>query len=169
MTAAQCAKFLEALAEGWSVTKAAGLAGVDRRRLYEQRDQDEEFASAWAEAVELGTDALEDELRRRSIDGYDEETFDGKGELVRRVRRLSPQDLITALKARRPEVYRENQRVELTGADGGAVEVTSPNVAAALERFNTNIERLIARAQSGGAVRGVAPGRPELNAGGDGG
>lgn len=169
VTAAQCATFLEALAAGWSVTKSAGLAGTDRRRLYEQRDQDEEFASAWAEAVELGTDALEDELRRRSIDGYDEETFDGKGELVRRVRRLSPQDLITALKARRPEVYRENQRVELTGADGGALEVTSPDVAAAIDRFNVTIARLAERAQSGGAVRALEPGGAELATGGAGG
>lgn len=169
VTAKQRETFLEGLAAGWSVTKAAALAGTDRRRMYEQRDQDEAFAAAWAEAVELGTQMLEDELRRRALDGFEEETFDGKGVLVRRVVRLSPQDLITALKARRPEVYRENQRVELTGADGGPLEVTSPDVAAAIERFNVTIARLAERAQSGGAVRAVESGRAELVAGEPGG
>lgn len=169
VTVKQREVFLEALASGWSVTKAATLAGTARQRMYEQRDQDEAFAAAWVEAVEVGTQMLEDELRRRGLEGYDEETFDGAGKLIRRVRRLSPQDLITSLKARRPEVYRDNQRVELTGADGGPLEVTSPDVAAALERFNTNIDRLIARAESGGAVRALDAGRPELASGGDGG
>lgn len=37
------------------------------------------------------------------------------------------------------------QRVEITGEDGGAVEVTNPDVAAAIERFTSTVVRLAAR------------------------
>ncbi len=116
-------KFLEALASGWSIAHAAGHAGHGRQRFYELRDTDEVFASAWDNAYESGTDVLEDELRRRAL-GYDEETFDGEGKLIRRTRRHSDPSLIQALKARRPDRHRDNvARVELTGRDGGPVEL----------------------------------------------
>jgi hypothetical protein len=91
-----------------SVTGTAARAGHHRQRFYELREADEELAGAWAEALEHGTDLLEDELRRRGLEGSDEETFDRDGALVRRLRPISPPDLITALKARRPNVYRDN-------------------------------------------------------------
>jgi hypothetical protein len=112
--------FLKHLAAGWSVTAAANEAGVDRRRFYEFRADDEAFAAAWDEAWERGSDVLVDELHRRAL-GYDEETWDGEGNLVRRVRRYSDPSLIAALKARRPEEYRDNMRVEHSGPGGGAI------------------------------------------------
>jgi hypothetical protein len=106
-------KFLEALAAGWAVRHAAKLAGHGFQRWYELRDDDESFAAAWAEAIEQGTQRLEDEALRRAVDGYDEETFNGEGEMVRRVRRYDGALLQTLLKGRRPEVYREGAAVEL--------------------------------------------------------
>ncbi len=110
--------FLEALAAGWAVRHAAKLAGHGFQRWYELRDTDEDFAAAWVEAIEQGTQRLEDEALRRAVDGYDEETFDGEGTLVRRVRRYDGALLQTLLKGRRPEKYRE----------GAAVEVKTPAV-----------------------------------------
>lgn len=120
-------KFLEALAAGWSVAHAAERAGFARQRFYEMREDDEAFASAWEEARERGIEVLEDELRRRALEGWDEETFGSDGQLLRRVRRYNPAYLIFALKAARPEVYRDNNvsRVEVTGANGGPVEMTA--------------------------------------------
>jgi AcrR family transcriptional regulator len=66
-TAEQRQTFLQALEQAYSVTHAARLAGVHRRTFYKVRDRDERFAAAWEEAFELGTEMLEDELRRRRL------------------------------------------------------------------------------------------------------
>lgn len=116
ITAAQRKKFLEALAAGWAVRHAASHSGVHFRRWYELREKDEAFATEWSEVFEQGTQALEDEARRRAVDGYHEDTHDGSGKLVRRVHRYDGSLLQTLLKARRPEVYRDNApaRLEVT-------------------------------------------------------
>src|SRR5437879_1751141 len=64
-------QFLSALAEGFSITHAARLAGSDRRRMYEARAADPQFAEEWADAWEQGSDRLEDALRQQAL-GYDE-------------------------------------------------------------------------------------------------
>ena len=89
ITATDCRAFLEALEHGWSVKNAAERTTHPRQKFYELREKDEAFAAEWAEAYKAGTEALEDEARRRAVDGYDESTFDGKGDLIRRVHRYS--------------------------------------------------------------------------------
>jgi hypothetical protein len=105
-------KFLEALALGWSVTHAAGLAGRSRQRFYELREADEAFAEAWSQAIDAGTDVLEDEAKRRAVDGWDEPIYQ-RGDLVGHVRRYSDNLLALLLRARRPAIYRENAGIEL--------------------------------------------------------
>lgn len=56
-------------------------------------------------------------------------------------------------------------RVEHTGPDGGPVEVTNPDVAAAIDRFTISIRTLAERAQSSGAIRASHPGAAALPAG----
>ncbi|HZQ65652.1 MAG TPA: hypothetical protein VFA66_10545 [Gaiellaceae bacterium] len=114
--------FLEALAAGWSVTHAALRAGVARQRLYERRETDEGFAEAWADAYRQGTDALEDEARRRAVEGWEEPVFQ-RGELVGHVRRYDSRLLEFLLRARDPARFRENATVEVTGGGGGPVRV----------------------------------------------
>lgn len=114
--------FLDALRQGYSVTHAAKPTGHARQRMYELRELDEDFAAAWADAWEAGTDLLEDELRRRAL-GYDEVTYDGDGKVLRRVHRFDTPAIVMALKARRPDLYRENARVEVTGREGGPIEL----------------------------------------------
>jgi len=116
--------FLEAIAAGWTVKHAAERAGSDRRKFYELRTRDDDFAAGWEQALEAGTERLEDELHRRATEGYDEDSFDGAGKLIRRVRRYSPALLIFTLKARNPAKYRDIPgRLELTGAGGGPLQV----------------------------------------------
>ena len=105
-------QFLEALAAGWSVRHAATLTTHAFQRWYELRAANEEFAEAWAQAVEQGTQMLEDEARRRAVDGVDEPVFQ-KGEMVGHVRRYSDNLLMFLLRGRRPAVYRESAAVEL--------------------------------------------------------
>jgi hypothetical protein len=100
------AKFLARLVEGASIHAAAAGAGIGRTTAYEWRDAEPEFAAAWDEAVEAGTDALEDEAVRRARDGIDEPVF-YQGEKCGVVRKYSDTLLIFMLKARRREKFAE--------------------------------------------------------------
>jgi hypothetical protein len=113
------ARFLELLAEGETVTAAALATGHGRQRYYELRRVDLEFAAAWDQAIEAGTDALEAEAVRRATEGYDEVTYGADGRVIRSVHRKSDQLLALLLKGRR---YHE-QRVELSGPGGQPLAV----------------------------------------------
>ena len=112
LTAKQRETFLEALAAGWSVTEAGRRAKRERRRFYDLRGRDEAFAVAWDEAVESGTEALEDEARRRAVDGWEEPVYQ-QGDLVGHVRKYSDGLLTFLLKGRKPEKYRDTAAVQL--------------------------------------------------------
>lgn len=101
--------FLEALSNGWTVRDAVKAAGGRHHSTwYELRKSDPDFASAWDEAWELGTQALEQEAFRRGVEGYDEVTYDGDGKETRRVRRYDSALLQRLLVGRRPNVYGSN-------------------------------------------------------------
>lgn len=91
--------FVERLTRGETITAASKAAGVCRKTAYNWRDSDKEFAEAWDDAIEVGTEKLETEATRRALDGSD--TL-----------------LIFLLKARRPKVYRERVSTEVTGPNG---------------------------------------------------
>jgi hypothetical protein len=100
-------RFLEALSEAGSVTKAAAAA-TSRTRAYELRKTDPAFAAAWAEAEDVAVGRLEDEARRRAVEGVQEPIVSG-GSMVRDdagqpifVRRYSDRLLAELLRARRP-------------------------------------------------------------------
>jgi transposase-like protein len=59
------AKFLSVFAEGGSVTQAARAIGVARKNVYAWRNKDEQFTADWDDAVEQGTDSLEDEAVKK--------------------------------------------------------------------------------------------------------
>ena len=103
--------FLDALAESANVTWACKAAKIPRRTAYEWREADPKFAKAWEEAVDLGTDALEDEAIRRGHAGVDKPVYQG-GEKVGVVREYSDTLLIFMLKARRPEKFKERAQID---------------------------------------------------------
>jgi len=115
ITEAEKARFLERLAETANVTKSAKSARVGRATVYAHKHADPAFAKAWAEAVELGTDALEDEAIRRGKDGVLKPLVSG-GKIVGTVREYSDGLLNTMLKARRPEKFRERTDTTMVGA-----------------------------------------------------
>ena len=96
---------LEALARGLSPRRAAEAAGLGRSTAFLWRQQDPEFAAKWNEAVAEGIDLLEDEARRRAVDGYNERPIFRDGVQVGEIRTYSDRLLIFLLKRRRPEVY----------------------------------------------------------------
>lgn len=104
---------LDALRSGSSVSEAAKAAGVARETLWKWRQRDEEFAVAYHDAAEEGTDRCEDEALRRAVDGWDEPVWH-QGVQVGVVRKYDSTLLIFLLKARRPDKYRDNVKVEHT-------------------------------------------------------
>lgn len=91
-------EFLQALEDTGTVVQACRVAGISRRGAYDARQSDEAFALAWADVDAKVTDTLERVAVHRAINGSD---------------RL----LEFLLKARRPDLYRENTvRVEHSGS-----------------------------------------------------
>lgn len=80
--------FIEGLRQGLSVTGAADKAGMSRMAMYQEREKNAEFGQRWADAIESGTDALEDAAHSRAMT-------------------VSDTLAIFLLKARRPAKYRE--------------------------------------------------------------
>jgi Bacteriophage Sf6, terminase small subunit-like len=107
------ALFLGALTEGVSVTAACDRAVITRRTVYDWRDADPEFAKAWDEAIEAGTDRLEDEAVRRAYEGIDDPVF-YQGVKCGVVRKYSDTLLIFMLKARRPEKFKDRVATDHT-------------------------------------------------------
>lgn len=112
-------KFLEELeANNGDVSVSSRAVSICRSALYDWRRDDETFASAWDDIVESGTARLEREAYRRAHDGVDEPQF-YQGEVCGYIKRYSDSNLQFLLRGRRPEMYRDNSKVELGGAGGG--------------------------------------------------
>jgi hypothetical protein len=97
-------RFLKQLAAGGSVTSAARAIETGRSTVYQWRDDDVNFAKAWDDAIESGTDVMEDEAVRRAVEGVDRPIY-YKGKVVGAVKEYSDELLIRMLKARRKEKY----------------------------------------------------------------
>lgn len=62
-------RVLRTLATGGSYTLAATAAGISREGLFHWKREDEVFAAECLDAIEQGTDRLEDEAVRRAVEG----------------------------------------------------------------------------------------------------
>lgn len=106
--------FCTALATTGLVRKACEAVGISMTTAFKWRKGIPQFAEMWDEATEVSTALAEDEAWRRAVDGFDKPVFH-KGEFVDNVRCYSDPLLMTLLKARKPDTYRENSRLELSG------------------------------------------------------
>lgn len=89
-------RLLDKLAKGYSITAACKAEGIGRQSYYDWRNADSAFAAAADEAIESGTDLLEDEAKRRAVGLSGSDTL-----------------LIFLLKARRREKYSDKSTVDL--------------------------------------------------------
>lgn len=93
----KCRKlFLDQLEVGSSLAFAANAAGGTLRIFRKWRDDDADFAKDWDDAIEAGTDFLEDVATERAM-------------------KKSDPLMIMMLKARRPEKYDRGSKLELSG------------------------------------------------------
>lgn len=102
--------FIRKLAETGNVTEACRGLLFSRKTLYEWKESHDAFRKLWDEALDIATDALETEARRRAVDGWDEPVYH-QGKKVGKIKRYSDRMLEILLKGHRPEKFRE--RVDL--------------------------------------------------------
>jgi hypothetical protein len=119
LTQARQQRFLKALIDTGSVSSAVAVAGTSRTRVYELRKANPAFAGTWQEAEEIAADRLEDEARRRAVEGVPEPLVSA-GKLVRdddgqpiTIRRYSDNLLLALLKAHRPARRERSVRFQL--------------------------------------------------------
>src|SRR5688500_10125417 len=86
--------FFVALETCGSVTEACKAASISRVFVYQCKREDPVFAERWEQALEAGADTLEDEARRRAMQGV------SKGSDVL---------LMFLLKGLRPQRWRETR------------------------------------------------------------
>lgn len=114
--------FLAAFAEVGNITRAAELAGISRQAHYEWMRDDPDYPALFKEADQQACDRLEQEARRRAVQGVDEPVF-YRGDECGTVRKYSDTLLIFLLKGAMPDKYKERGVTELTGKDGGPIKV----------------------------------------------
>lgn len=125
---------LKHLAEGWSIKHACEQAGVTPPVMRQYRAADPDFDELAGEAIEMGTDSLEDTALKRAKYGVDKPQF-YQGEVCGHIREYSDTLLVFLLKARRPEKFTERLRNVLENADGTNVDFTFNTGGAAPDRI----------------------------------
>jgi hypothetical protein len=130
--------FLAALAQSGNIRLSCEAASISRVRAYELRGTDETFAAAWQSALDEAADVLEQEARRRAVEGVQRLKFD-RGALITIPLRdaegaplldadgnpmttpyveheYSDTLLIFLMKGANPEKYRDRSEVKHSGA-----------------------------------------------------
>lgn len=92
-------KLLARLATGASISASAKSALVARSTYYEWRESDPEFVRLADEAIETGTDVLEDSALRQAKSG-------------------NTTLMVLLLKSRRPDKYKDRSESAFTGPNG---------------------------------------------------
>lgn len=135
--------FIEGFEDSGLVNEACRLAGIGRATAYRHRQADEDFALAWHDAEEKLVDQMEREAYRRAAEGVDEPIF-YKGQEIATVKKYSDTLLIFLLKARKPEVFREQFDHRISGQikTSGTTDLSQLDLDEAQE-----LKRLLAKAQ----------------------
>lgn len=112
-------KFIEALQQRGVVLHACQESGVSRSSAYRWYEEDEGFALAWEDAIELSNDTIESEMYRRAVEGRDRvlitEGQGSKGNAYSQrqtwVKETSDSLLKFIAQSRKPERFREQHQV----------------------------------------------------------
>ncbi|MDX9861643.1 MAG: hypothetical protein RBS99_12080 [Rhodospirillales bacterium] len=127
------------LARHGLIGAACAAAGYKRRTVGEWRAADPEFAAEFEAALEVHVEALEAEADRRGRHGIEKPVF-YQGRRIDTIREYSDTLLIFRLKALDPK-YRDTQRHELTGRDGGPIETETKGDFEVARRLALLLER----------------------------
>jgi len=123
--------FLEVLSRTGKVVEAARAVGYrDSAFLRRVRNNDEDFAREWDNALEAAADRLEDEALRRAVEGIYKPVY-YKGSVVGYEIGYSDQLLMFLLKGARPKKFADRKHIEgeINGKIGVALlPMTAPSV-----------------------------------------
>jgi DNA-binding XRE family transcriptional regulator len=147
LTAKKRRQFIKHLRNNGNITSAARSIGISRQTAYNLRKENPKFAASWNNAIQEHLDQVEEELRRRACNGVDEDVY-YQGTVCGTVKKYSDTLLMFYLKARRPEVFSDKLRQEITGKDGAAIEISSLSTEQKLARIAELLERARARRDS---------------------
>lgn len=130
ITAANQRAFLVAFAEHGNIRLACEISQVGRTTVRDWRAADTDFEARYVAARDDAADRLEQEARRRAIEGVDRPLIgrvdkDEDG-IVAYERQYSDRLLITLLQGHRPDRF-NRQRLEHTGKDGEPLGVLDPS------------------------------------------
>lgn len=125
-------KFLDVFGKTANVLAACQSAGIDRSTVYRWKEVDDTFLVQFNLASEDANDRIRAELFRRAVQGVEKPvvsmgkvvyTTDEKNKPKPLMERVYSDSLLALLaKARMPE-FREKQQMELSGPDGGPIQV----------------------------------------------
>lgn len=109
-----------------NITAVARLMGVSPRGVMKERKSDAQFNKDIVECIEVGYDTIEEEARRRAVDGVQKPVF-YQGEKVDSVTEYSDTLLKELLKAYKPKKFNpaakidfgSNEKVHMTINFGG--------------------------------------------------
>lgn len=103
-------QFCRLLETGMSVAESARGAGFSVNAFRGARSADPAFAQAWDEAYDAGGEVIDEEVRRRAIEGT-EEPIVFMGRVIGTTRKYSDTILIFYAKSRRPLRYCDKARM----------------------------------------------------------
>lgn len=126
-------KFLVAFAECGNITKAAESAEINRNTHNYWLDNVPEYRDYFDLAKESAADKLEEEARRRAVQGVEEVVY-YQGKEVGRQLRYSDNLLMFMLKGERPEKFKD--RTEFTGKNGGPIQLEAMSADQRQSRIN---------------------------------
>ena len=109
--------FLAAYAECGTVTRAAEIAGIDRQTYYDWSKSDPEFVKAAEAAYDMAGERLEQEARRRAVEGVQKPVW-YQGRECGVVTEYSDTLLIFLLKGAKPDKYQERVRNDVNVLQG---------------------------------------------------
>lgn len=115
---------LEAYGQLGNITAAAEKVNIERKTHYRWIEKDPKYAKAFEEKTTEAIERLEQEARRRAVDGTLKPVFQN-GVQVGTVREFSDTLLIFLLKGANPNKYRD--RMEHSGPKGGPIPIATTN------------------------------------------
>lgn len=121
-------KFVEHLKTTCNITRTCEELGLNRGEIYQWRLEDEDFAMRWEAALEIGFEAMEDEMRRRAYIGTVKMTKDGST-----YREYSDVLAIFLAKAHKPDKYSDRVRNEISGPGGQPLNLSDDKIALKLD------------------------------------
>ena len=142
--------FLAVYGELGVIKRACKVAGVGRSSHYEWMESNPEYRRAFEDAQDDAADNLEAEVYRRAVKGVRKQVGWYKGVAGGYVREYSDLLLMFALKALRPEKYRDRQEVEIRGVMANVDLTKLPDALVARIAAGESVQAVLAGAVAEG-------------------